>query len=295
MAHRDTVESIKARPPVYGLLQAVPGLVDGGETRWAWGFNFEPETCAAGGAVNLDCHGDTEQLTATARPPVVDGDPFVVWSADRCSALGNLGTRSAEFAARALRSLQASQSFVVAHELWTGTIAKANALANEWLTSPASDVLSPTGVAMTPVGALACLEQGLGNCGMGRRGLIHVSPQLLTHLVADFAVRLQGDLWLTPTGNIVVADAGYDGSAPDNLEPTATGASQWAYATSMMRIRLSPPLTIPDGTAISAESLNKLNNTVVVYAERLAGIEWDACCHLAAEVNLPRCAFGGVS
>lgn len=301
--HRDPVEQIQARPPLYGVLAAIPDVRDTGEIRWSEGFSFSPDACANSGTVALNCHGNTSTLTAATRPATVDGDPFVVWAADKCSSLGSLGVNTRdEFLARANRALLAGQSYEIAQELWKGTIAQAETLENNWLTSIGSDVLSPTGVAMTPIGALACLDHGLGRCGKGRRGLIHVTPQLLAHLasayVIDLTAPLPGGLWLTPMGNIVVADAGYDGSPPDNLAGGFAGASQWAYATSMMQIMLGPPEAFAGGFSLATDQMKNLDrslNTVVVYAERLAAIKWDGCCHLAAEVNLPICAFGGVS
>lgn len=290
--HRDVVDPILARPPVYSLLIAVPDLVDTGEIRWSEGFSFAPDSCALSGAALLTCHGDTAALNAEGRTPTVDGDPFVVWAADKCSTMGALAPATrADARARATRSLLAAQSFEVAQELWSGAVAQQATpdLVNHWLTEITSDVLSPTGVPMTPTGALACLEQGLGECGRGRRGLIHVSPQLLTHLSEDRSIHQVGNLWLTAMGNIVVADAGYSGAPPDNYLPW-DGSSQWAYATSMMQVMLGP-VESWDGV----DTIDRSVNTATVYVERLAAIKWDYCCHLAAEVNLPRCAFGGVS
>lgn len=125
--------------------------------------------------------------------------------------------------------------------------------------------------------------------------MIHCTPQTLVRWVAASAVRLEGGQYLSPLGNIVVADAGYDGSGPGGV---AAGASQWAYATGLISIRLSTPQVIPGDveTAQSiAQALNREDNTLDVYAQRLALVQWDECCHIAAELDLAVCAIGGAS
>lgn len=282
---RQAVDQIFATPPVYGLLAAVPRADNAVlAARWQNGIVFQPDACASGGVVSLGCRGNTAALAASNRVPLVDADPFVVWTADRCSTLA---FQREDYEGRARRALAASESYWVAHEFWTGDLAQVDSLSNSWLTSIDSDVL--TSGAQQPIDALGCLEQGLGQCGQGRRGLIHMTPQALVHLAVLGAVRLEGGYWLTPTGNIVVADAGYDGSGPDNQAVNL--ASQWMYATSMIRVLLSAPEVPP----LSAQVIDRSVNTVVIYAQRLVIIQWDQCCHLAAETSIAQCAFGGVS
>lgn len=284
---RGPIDQIYATPPLYGLLAAVPRADNAIlANRWQNGVTFQPDGCAGGGIVSLGCRGDTVALDADDRQPLVEADPFVVWASDKCSTLA---FQREDYEGRARRALAASESYWIATEFWTGTLAQSDSLANSWLTSIDSDVL--TAGAASPIDALGCLEQGLGQCGQGRRGLIHMSPQVLVHLAVLGAVRLEGGYWLTPTGNIVVADAGYDGSAPDNHAQDLN--TQWIYATSMIRVLLGQP-EVPAFAAMEG-TIERTKNTVTIYASRLALIQWDACCHLAAEVNVAVCKFAGVS
>lgn len=284
MATRAPIDQIFATPPRYGLLAAVP-ILDS-SVRWQNGIVFQPDSCSGGGGVvSVGCRGNTTAITPDTRVPLVDADSFVVWASDTCSTLA-FGAE--DYEGRARRALAASESYWIAHELWSGTLAQSDALSNNWLTSIGSDVL--TAGAVAPVQALACLEQGLAQCGKGRRGLIHMTPQLLTHLASGWAVRFEGGYWLTAMGNIVVADAGYGGTQPDN--DAVDASSTWMYATSMMRVLLSPPEVF---APFGASSVDRSVNTVTVYAQRLALIQWDECCHLAAQTNVAVCAFGGVS
>ena len=70
----------------------------------------------------------------------------------------------------------------------------------------------------------------------------------------------------------------------------AAGASQWAYATSLIQIRLGP-VNVRGGP--NADGVDRSNNTAEVYAERMAAAAWDGCCHLAAEFNVATCGIGG--
>lgn len=286
MTARAPVDQIFATPPLYGVLRAIPSADNGLlSQRWQNGIVFQPDACASGGVVSIGCKGNTATMEAADRVPLVDIDPFVVWAADKCSTLA---FNIEEYEARARRALAASESFWIAHELWNGTVAQADALSNGWLRSIGSDVL--TSGPATPIDALGCLEQGLGRCGQGRRGLIHMTPQVLVHLAVLGAVRLEGGYWLTPMGNIVVADAGYDGTGPNNYGADLT--TQWMYSTSMMRILLSPPVVF---APFGAQSIDRGKNTAIVYAQRLALVQWDECCHLAAQVDIGVCKFEGVS
>lgn len=272
---RQRIPAQPAQPPRYGLLAAAPVVTDE-EMRWALaGWNMVPEQCGVGGRVAIDCEGETVALVPDASPGTVEGGGFLVWAGDRCSTFGALGR---DRAGLARRQLVATESYQIAEELWKGTFV------NRALTDSASDEL--TTAAVSPLDAIARLEHGLARCGKGRRGMIHVTPQLLVHVAGAQAGAQTGNLWLTPTGNIIVADAGYDGSGPGNV---AAGATQWAYATSMVEVRLGP-IEVLDEMAVV---LDRTVNTAVVIAHRAATVSWDECCHLAAEVSVPVPAIGG--
>lgn len=283
----EVVEAPPVQPPRYGLIAAAPVVDETG--RWETGFEFEPGRCGAGGRIRMGCGFEDEDMTPDSARSVLDGEPFLIYASDRCSP-----KQRRDYAAMARAQLEAVRSFELAEELWTGSLG----LPQRRLTSPASDLL--TSGAATPVEALACLEQGLGSCYKGRRGMIHVTPQLLTHLMAESAVRVEGGLVLTALGTIVVADAGYDGSGPADTEdgaPTPAASTQWAYATGMIQVMLGRVEVTPDVSTDEGMSfaLNRANNTVTVYANQPAAWKWDECCHLAAEVDLPVCLIGGAS
>lgn len=278
---RNPVAAPPAQPPLYGLIAAAP-IVDDADMRWVAGVSFSPEACGSSGRDSIAFCGPGSALEIPDAPGIVDADPFLVWAGDKC---GMRGYGSRDFAGRARRQLEATQSYQVANELWTGTVRTADSLVNRALVDSESDLLT-AGAMPAPV-ALGMVEQALAVCGQGRRGMVHVTGQVLMELVGAQVVIRSGQVWTTPLGTIVVADAGYDGSAPGG---TPAGATQFMYGTSMLRVRLGPVEVIPSDLR---EAVDTATNTTRVYALRPALIEWDECCHVAAEVDTAVPVIGG--
>lgn len=282
-----------ARPPRYGLIASAPA-VEPGDARWQRGFAFQPEGCGTAGRLTLDCSGNTAVMDLPDRPATEDGEPFVVWASDECSTFG---WQARDWQGRVRRQLAASESYELAAELWAGSLALTDSDGDPIvsLADPAADTLTAVDSPADPVDALALIEQGLATCNRGRQGMVHMTPTMLTNLVSTSVVRIDGTTYVTPNGHIVVPDAGYDGSGP-NGEPA--GASQWAYGTSMIGVLLGPvellPSTLDEARSLSA-ALDRGVNTLTVFAERLAAWQWDHCCHVAAQVDLPIPLIGGAS
>lgn len=274
-----------AQPPRVSLLQSVQ-LIQGDELgRWEAGYEFVPLGVGAGGVVAAEwCAGETAR--DGERPPgIVGARPYWVWEARECTSLQ---MRYAQAAAEARQLLQVTESYHVAREFWRGD--EATAAGADWddqpvLARPSSDTL--TNGAVDFVEALACLERGLASAQRGRRGMIHATPELVTHWASKYVVYRDGNQLVTLLGTIVVTDAGYDGSGPNG--EAAADNSQWAYATGMVQVRLGDTTVLP-GT--EAEELNRQVNTTEVYAQRLVSPSWDLTAHLAVEVAVPLCLMG---
>lgn len=272
-----------AQPPRYGFLTAVrDSTSDDPLFRMALidEFAFLPESCGAGGAFAVNCEGGSSQLTLPTQAGVVTGHGFVVWASDKCSTFG---TRNRDWAGLSRRRLLATESFSTAAEVWSGAITTAQGYANRPLTSVVSDTVTNGPAAIVP--ALAAVEQAVATLGSGAPGLIHCTVQALTHLVAAFAIQKAGNLWLTATGNVVIADAGYDGSGPGG---TPAGATQWMYGTSLMTVKQGPIET-------SEPHVHIPTNDEFVISTRPVVVVWDHCVHVAAQLDLPVGLIGGVS
>lgn len=285
MAREALLDPKQPVPGRYTALTVLP-IDDPDDNRWVSdGFIFKPEICASGGVLAVDCFGNSAEMSDFAQPSQVDGSAFAIYAQDECSTFG---FQARDYAARARRQLEADQSFHFAKELWTGAAtgspSSITTPKNRQLASSAATTI--TSAAITPAAAVACIENSAMNCGHNRRVMIHMRPQVLAALAVNGSVRREGNLWLTPSDNIIVSDAGYTGSAP-GAPGTPGTTSQYIYATSYITVRLSPIEIIggPDATGI-----DRSVNTVTTWALRHAMFQWDECCHFAAQVDLAVCA-----
>jgi hypothetical protein len=284
VSSRNAVDPQPRKPPRYGLLVASPPVdVTGWEL---WGITWNPEQCGQSGRRSSGCNGNTAALVPFDNPETVNADPFVVYAADDCTAL----QLRRDWEGRARRQLNATRSFEIANELWEGTLATADGLDNLVLTDAAAgDTLTNGGTDI--VTAIACLESGLANCLHGGQGMIHLTPQALAKAASEFVVRREGNLWYSPSDHVVVADAGYTGTGPGGV---AAGATQWAYATDMIRVELGEQRTVPDAANLFAY-MDLDTNHVTIFAQQWAMYTSDRCCLAAVEISLPVCLIGGAS
>lgn len=287
MALRQTIDPPAPQPPAYGLVP-VARVVDAAPADWMRGEQYLPYPCGGGGVVAVDCDVFADALDAfPAQPGVIAHDPFVVYAAFQCSTIG---MREEDYRARATTALTLVRSRYIAAEFWVGALAEAgaDALAVFGLAGTAgnSDTLTAASDgAIGVVEAIAALDWA--QVRTGRRGMIHVTPQVLGLAVAGGIVtRPQGTTWVSPMGNVVVADAGYDGTGPGNAAATE---SQWAYASGMVDILLGPV----DVQGLTPDVVAG-QNTAQLVAFQPVLLRWDPCGLSAAEVAVVPPAFGGV-
>jgi hypothetical protein len=263
---KQAIAAPPATPPRYSLLFVANQIQNGDD--WMQGVRWAPEQTLGGGVLALDCFGSTDSMTPDTNSGWAEAEPFSVWAEDHCSTFGFLAR---DYEARALRQLEAMQSFQVAHEFWTGDLAQSASLDNHWLTE---DPKILTSTALAPAEALAIVDMGLGQMLGGRRGMIHVSMQVLDELAVNDAITLNGQLWLSPAGTPIVADAGYPGDEPDAGD---ADAHQWIYGTSMVQYRLGEVMLVP-GTLdeARAQATARATNLTTVFAQRLVLLQWDS-------------------
>lgn len=280
------VDAPPAAPPRYSLVVVAETPAPGSNNPrdWVQGWTFQPEACGPlGGSMPVNCGGSWTAIVPGTPKAAVTQAPFAVYAADPCKS--TFGRDYAESQARSRRALAAWESHHIARELWTGAISEANSLGNPSFAGLAAESDTVTTAAQAPNLAMAALSSALAGCA--GRGMIHVTVQLLELLMGADIIRRDGNLWLTAMGHIVVADSGYDGSGPDNAAATT---SQWAYATPLIQV-LRSDIEIVGGDPDQGAQL--MENTVLTYAWRMAGLKWDECCLFAAEVNVAPPAIGG--
>lgn len=301
------VEPTRPSPPRVGLEAAALAQPGGEDPRWVNGFAFQTLDCMAADRFDPCGMAVEDELVIPDNRANVEFVPFAVWAGYRCSPWDS----EFDWNRAVTEALLAAQSEQIALELWRGTIAREAGHPNAYLSDDAaSDNLTPAAVLDT-VKALACLEQYLGECGHGQQGMIHATRQLVSHWNEKGLLRREGARIFTIFDTLVVADGGYDGSGPTAREddaPEDAGATQFAYATGLITVRLEPmsDKTIPNPaggdplvlapTIIggpNAQGMDRTTNTAEARAERRAAATWSGCCHAHVEVDLPACGVGG--
>jgi hypothetical protein len=289
------VTSPPAKPPRYGLLTAAPVVNDDDLRTLYSGWGYQPEACANAGIGDIACAGNVPTMDLpVSQPGEINGDPLWLWSGDECSTFG---FEARDWEGRARRSLQATESFQLANELWDGAIATSATLANRFFSGNVAWSDTVTGGPTAVATALASVEQGLAEVITGQQGMVHMTPQVLTHCLDAGVVFKDSGAWITANGHIVVADAGYSGDGPGADAADAT--SQWIFGTSLLQVRLGPVELIPgsiDDARNLAASMDRQLNDIVVIAGRMAGVQWaNHCGFIAGEVNVPIPLIAGAS
>lgn len=285
--------SVDDRPlaaPRHGLIANAATPQD--TTRWGvGGVAFTPELqCVAPGGARNPCDASAD-FTPSVNDPTVEWMPVVVSGSARCSTLGGDIDRQEQVA---VRRMNADASHQLERELWEGAVASTatdadgNPWPNRWFTDGTADNLTAnlTGGANLTHG-FACLHQYLAETTRGQPGMIHATWQTVIHWWGlDLISDVGGGRLETPAGHVVVAGSGYTGASPQGAP--AADQSIWAYATSMVTVRLGDP-----------DPVTKVHdwetNTDLVLATRLAVASFDGCALGAVELALTPCDVGGAS
>jgi hypothetical protein len=260
--------------PPHSLLRAADTTRDA-DPDWEKGLQYVPE--APGGYVaraswcSDAAAADVEHLTTV--PDTVDYEPWEAEFRDPCEL--TVGYRAEEVTARLRRVADASESFVIARELWTGEVARAFGLPNAYLAN------GPTVVSAGPVSpkrGIGLLEAAVGEALMGQQATFHVSRAARPYFYELVKV---GNLLYTNLDNLIVADAGYPGTPPDG-EAAADGVA-WIYATGQVVIRRSPLMMF---ASADAEVVDPANNRRYRRASKLVAATCDPAVLFAVPVTL---------
>lgn len=280
MPVKEPVRALPASPPLISLLTSAEVLPEQ-STRWEGGIAYESEICGTDRTgVFPGC--DVEAIVVDPGADTIEIEPMVAWAADSCSPAA-----ARDWEARARRKLASCESSLIESELWRGTVSRAQSFTNKYLAS--NDAIEVAAAPVDPAPALACLEQALSSCNCGVQGMIHATPQVITYWISANLVYRDGSKLYTHLGTVVIPGSGYDGSGPaltpNGAPVAATDGSIWAYATSMVHLRLGPVATIPGSMG---GAMDRTTNTVTFWAQRVYVAGWD-CCHFAAPIDLALC------
>lgn len=233
-------------------------------SHWEVGFSYLSE---GAGEIGVDdmCSRQHDALPETAKH-TSDWTPYFLTAKYYCSTIGYDVN---DYAGRAQRLLEAATPKLLEWEFWGGTLAQSASLNNSYL----ADGTGPAAVAVTSMGAaIGSLENALGKCGIGARGMIHCPPYAVGFFGSN--LRREGNLLLTDRDTIVVPGSGYAQFY------SGTGAFDM-YATGLTDVRLGP-VYVEDNVGI-----DKTTNTITIRAYRAACVSWDELCKAKVTVTLP--------
>lgn len=211
---------------------------------------------------------------------VVTYIPPIFMVQDECSTFG---FESRDFKGRALRLLENAVPQALEREFWTGQLAQAKGLPNNWLTNPATVTdLTPATVPSVARG-MQILQDALQQTGFGGQGMIHVQAQTAPNLLGS---RRVGNLLLDIFDNIIVPGVGYPGTAPGGSIPAAGTA--YMYATDLVMTRQEAEGTIfTDSFAEMTDwSQGGRPNTITTRAQKFAAAYFDGAVQVGVKVNL---------
>jgi hypothetical protein len=236
---------------------------DGTSGRWVNGITYVPEGTGELG-IDDSCSQEYEPMNETdASAP--EWTPYFLSANYQCSAFG---WGDNDYSGRAKRLLEVATPKLLEWEFWGGTLATTAGLPNGFLAGNPDS----TGAADNVLEGLAILEDELGQCGYGGRGMIHCPPYAVPFM--GNAVRREGNLLLTMRDTIVVPGSGY--------AMFHTGAPFDMFSTGLTDVRLGDIVVDDD----LKNSFDRATNTVKVRAYRAALASWDQLCHAKVTVTL---------
>jgi hypothetical protein len=284
-------------PPVSGLLAQL-GTETPPSEEWIAGVRFRPEAIQG-----LDLRDICDTLTLqpfAGQSGIVDTAvqpglrlfrPFSLELREQCSTFG---WTENDYVERATRALDVRRHQGVEREFEQANLVTTNPhlamLATAGANYPSTTVNLAAGARVSPLDALALLDESIAEAGIGR-GIIHATAFVIAqwaHLGVLRFETLEGDEGIgprdqvySPKGNLVIAGNGYQGADPASGDPDATHASQWAYATDWIRILATTPVTTP-GTLLQATAQSR--NLVVFRQDQVFAVLFAGLHHAVVKV-----------
>lgn len=235
-------------PAVASLLTAVPPTDPSG-SRWATGgVTWDPPGGCGTASRWAPCSGAIKTPGAPPAPPVFR--PFAVVAGYQCSTIGS-PEDPGRYARQAETALDRQLSVQMEAELWTGSLGQAN----DW-ESPFLADGNATSAADSPQPyshAFGYLLKSLRSCLGAKRGVLHIAPDVVFHLIRIGGLKATDDgRLLTVFGDTVISGGGYPGSG-DVVNAvytvTTTGSSGGTFT-----------LTVTDPVSGSTETTAAINH-----------------------------------
>lgn len=264
----------------HGLLTAVePVFLD--DPHWQAGLEWESDCSVAAAATLPPCPTPVAAKATDGGLIFCSANPFTVYGSYKCSTGGRPVSEAMTIAAN---RLSRNKERSVEQIFWTGItpVGASNPslqAGNESCEIEPIDLTPVTG-ALDPVGAIAILESNIVDCIPGGLGVIHLNFGVLPYMAAHRLLYERDGKYYTPSGQLIVAGAGYPGSGPGNI-PAVAGES-WIFATGPVAVFASDVFFTPSDVG---QAIDRSLNNVTYYAEQTFSVIWE-CCVFAVRVQI---------
>jgi hypothetical protein len=264
-----------------GLLSSIePIYLD--DKHWQAGIEWESDCSIEVNSTLPPCPAPVAAKAEDGGLLFCHADPFTVYGNYKCSTGGRPAGDSRAISAH---RLDRNKERGVEQIFWTGmsSVGPINPSlqgGNESCMVLPVD-LTPINGSLDIIGAIAALESNIADCIPGGLGVIHVNYGVLPYLVHNLLARKENDgNFYTPSGQLVIAGAGYPGSGPGNV-PASPGET-WVFATGPIAVYASDIFFTPSDIS---QAIDRSLNNISFYAEQTYSVIWE-CCSFAVRVNL---------
>jgi hypothetical protein len=244
-----------------------------GVNRIGAGVSFVPWGCDPLTGVAAELCDDQDRPVGSL-PEWLTQPSFTVVDGLSCSTLWGVDDMLDE---RVLSRLRTRVSSVFGRELIDGALSGGISLASQAV------VLSATAGSVQQ--QLYHLEGFLADTLRGEQGMIHVPPEILHLLVNTAGFMITDGVVLTPTGHIVVADAGYSTFIGD-ISPNGQSAGPgefWIYASGPVLWAATDPTLVAGRDHTTIDTTRNARERL---GELLGLVLFDPCSVAAVKVDL---------
>jgi len=138
----------------------------------------------------------------------------------------------------------------------------------------------------------AVLEEEIARRLDGAVGFIHASPGVLAMAIVGYGLEMVDGAWRTPSGNVVLSDAGYKNAVQPTNEAASSFGEEWVYASGPVFFESTAPTTLGSGS----QTLDVTRNTITQFIEGFGILVFDDCPVTAVLVSYcNECTSGFVS
>ena len=235
--------------------------------RWLAGVTLRPWGCSGFVPADADyCDFESDELDDffdVGTNPVFDA--FDIYNTESCSTLdSDISVLNARVETR-----------------W-GVMVSEQVAARLNVELAARAAVATTGPINTSI-LIAKAEEQLALTLHGGLGMVHMSPAVLSMVVAEGSVDLRDGQWRTPGGHLVVADAGHTGIEPTG--ETLLDGTEWVYTTGAVLFGLGEPRVPTKAT----EYLDRDTNTNTARIIGTSVVAFDPCSASTIEYSYPEC------